>query len=141
MPRILIFAPCEKVLVDQATNSISLIGVLQEFHYKVPPRQPAPSQNVSLPMNWSVLSLWQEEPSDAGIQYEQKILLENEAGTSLMENVTSWKFTATSHRIIAKIAGLPVSRKLDLHLFYRIAVTGDWTRAATYPIFLMRDVL
>jgi len=142
MPQLLIFAPCEKVLIDQATNSVSLVGVLQEVHYKVQQGQPTPPQNASLPINWTVLSLWQEELSDAGIDYEQKILLEDDAGTRLFENIASWRFTTgSSHRILANVTGLPISRRLSLHLFYRVAITGNWTRVTSFPIVMLRDML
>lgn len=140
MPKLLLFAPCEKVLVDQATNSVTLIALLQELHYKLPPGMPTP-QNFALPLSWSALSLWQEESSDGGIQFEQRFVLENAAGLTLIENVAQWQFTRANHRIIANVMGLPVSRRLSLHLFYRIVGALDWIRVATYPIEMVQDVL
>jgi len=140
MPKLLIFAACEKVLVDQATKSVSLIALLQEVHYKVPPGVSV-AQGFSLPMQWAALSLWQEEASDGGIDFEQKIVLEDATGVTLFENVTTWRFTGTNHRIIANVMGLPVSRRLGLNLFYRVAGVLDWILAASYPIELKQDVL
>lgn len=140
MPKLLLFAPCERVLVDQQSNGVTLIALLQEVHYKVPPGAPLPP-NFGLPLSWSVLSLWQEETVDSGIQFEQKLVLENAAGITSIENVTQWQFTASSHRIISNIMGLPVSRRLNLHLFYRIAGALDWVEVATYPIEMIKDVL
>jgi hypothetical protein len=140
MPKLLLFAPCEKVLVDRTSNLVTLISLLQELHYKLPPGMPTPS-NFALPLSWAVLSLWQEEPSDGGIQFEQKFVLENAAGVALMENIAPWQFTAANHRIIANVMGLPVSRRLSLHLFYRITGALDWIRAATYPIEMVQDAL
>jgi hypothetical protein len=130
---LLLFAPCEKLLLDQQTNSVTLISLIQELHYKVPPGTPIPA-NFGLPLSWSVLSLWREEPSDSGIQFEQKFILENAAGVPLIENVAQWQFVAANHRIVASVMGLPVSRRLNLHLFYRIAGALDWIQVATYPI-------
>lgn len=139
MPNLLLFAPCEKVLVDQRSNSVSLISLLQEVHYKVPPGPMPP--NYGLPISWAVLSIWQEETVDSGIQFEQRFLLENAAGVPLIENVAQWQFTAANHRIVANVMGLPISRRLNLHLFYRIGGALDWIRKATYPIQMIQDVL
>jgi len=140
MPKLLLFAPCEKVLVDQQTNSISLIALLQELHYKLPPGAQLPP-NFGLPLSWSVLSLWQEESNDTGIHFEQRFILENATGTPVIENITPWQFTRANHRVIANVMGLPVSRRLSLHLFYRITGALDWIQVATYPIEMVQDVL
>ncbi|MDO8434587.1 MAG: hypothetical protein Q7S58_19495 [Candidatus Binatus sp.] len=140
MPKLLIFAPCEKVLIDQTTNSLSLIAVLQEVHYKLPPGSAVPP-NFSLPIAWSALSLWQEESADAGVIFEQRITVENRAGSTLLENVAQWEFTQPNHRIVASVLGLPVYDKLSLNLFFRVVGSRDWHNVASFPISLIKDVL
>lgn len=142
MPKLLLFAPCEKVLIDEQTKTVSLIVVLQEIHYKVPPGTQI-QPNALLPMNWSVISLWQEEEmKDAGVEYEQRLVLENNAGTALFANEVKWKFERPSHRIIGNVPGIPIgSRRLMLRLSYRVAMSRDWHEIASFPIELMQDVL
>src|SRR5579863_1752666 len=142
MPKLLLFAPCEKVLVDELTRTTSLIGVLQELHYKVPPGTPI-QPNALLPLNWQVISLWQEEePADAGVEFEQRLVLENTAGQALFANEVKWRFTRPSHRMVANVPGLPIgSRKLMLRLSYRVPPSRDWIEAGSFPIELMQDVI
>ncbi len=98
--------------------------------------------NVSLPMQWSAISLWQEEtPADVGVEFEQRVALENTAGQVLLENVTKWQFEKPSHRIVANILGLPIARKLTLSLSYRVTGMADWLPAGSFPIELLQDVL
>jgi hypothetical protein len=142
MPKLLLFAPCEKVLVDEMSHTTSLIAVLQEIHYKVPPGTQIQS-GALLPMNWSIVSIWQEEdPADAEVEFEQRVLLENTAGKAFMENVVRWKFERPSRRIVGSVPGIPIgSRKLTLKLSYRVALARDWHEVASFPLELMQDVL
>jgi hypothetical protein len=141
MPKLLIFAPCEKVLVDELTHTVTLIGVLQELHYKVPPGT-SMQPNSLLPLSWQVISLWQEEdPADAGVEFEQRLALENNAGQVLFANEVKWRFTRPSQRMVANVPGLPIGfRKLTLRLSYRVP-PSHWIEAATFPIELMQDVI
>jgi hypothetical protein len=144
MPKLLIFAPCEKVIIDQATNTLSLITVLQEIRYKAPPNVPLPTNApLGLAMQWSVLTLWrQEEPDDAGVQFEQRFVLAD-ATNILLENRMAWTFSAPTHRIIARVSGFPASanRKLSLSLFYRAVGAMDWIPSSSFPIEVLREVL
>lgn len=142
MPSLLLFAPCEKLLVDEQSHSTSLIGILQEIHYKLPPGAQL-QPNALLPMNWSVVSIWQEEePADSGVEFEQRIVLENTGGKIFLENTVKWKFEKPSHRIVGNVPGLPIgSRKLTLKLSYRASLSRDWHEVASFPLELMQDVL
>jgi hypothetical protein len=142
MPNLLLFAPCEKVLVDQQTNTVSLIGILQELHFKWPPGTPIQA-NALLPLTWSIITLWQEEEqADAAVEFEQRLMLENAAGTSLFSNDVRWTFTRPSHRIVATIPGMPISwRRLTLKLSYHVAGTRDWHEAAAFPMEIVQELL
>ena len=142
MPKLLLFAPCEKVLTDQQTNTVSLIGILQEIHFRWPPGTPI-QPNALLPINWSVIAVWQEEEqADAGVEFEQRLTLENPAGTMLFSNDVKWTFDTPSHRIVATIPGLPISwRKLTLKLFYRVVAARDWHEAASFPMAIVQELI
>jgi hypothetical protein len=140
MPKLLLFAPCEKVLVDEGTHTLSLIVVLQEVHYKLPPNTPI-QEGGFLPIHWSAVSLWQEESADAGCEFEQRLTIENPAGVPLLTNDMKWKFSRPNHRIVANIIGMPIGfRKLLLRLQYRVP-PSNWLPGATFPIELLQDVL
>ncbi len=143
MPKLLLFAPCEKVLIDETSKTISLIVILQEIHYKLPPGTSL-QPSAAIPMNWSVVSLWQqEEPADFGVAFEQRLVVENGTGAMVMANESKWTFELNrNHRIIANVPVVPVgSRKLTLKLLYRVAGSRDWLPAAEFPIELHQDVL
>jgi hypothetical protein len=141
MPKLLLFAPCEKAIIDGPSNMLSLIGVLHEIHYKLPPGTTVPP-NFAVPMQWAVVALWQEEKSDAGIEYEQQVNLEDATGQLLMHAETRWKFDKGEfQRNIANVTGLPISRILTLALNYRVAGHQHWTRVTSFPICCSQDVL
>lgn len=141
MPKLLLFAPCEKILIDQATNGVSLISVLQELHFKVPPGTQL-QPNVSLPIGWTAVSLWQEEPADTGVEFEQKLVLHDAASRQLLEQVTKFQFQRPNHRIVANIMGMPTqSRQLTLVLYYRLAGTREWNEVASFPIEVVQEIL
>ena len=142
MPKLLLFAPCEKVLIDESTKSISLIAVLQEIHYKVPPGATLPT-NASIPLQWSIVTLWQEEPPDAEVEFEQRVALTTHSNQMLFENVSRWRFEKPNQRMIANVSGFPASggRRLSINLSYRVASARDWIDVASFPLEVMQDVL
>ena|SRR5579871_3094634 len=142
MPKLLLFAPCEKLLIDEQTKTISLIVILQEIHYKIPPGTQI-QPGAMLPMQWSIVTLWrEEEPQDSHVEFEQQLLIEGSGGDILSTNEARFKFTAPSHRMIAHVPGIPLgSRKINVRLAYRVAGVKDWIPLASYPIELMQDVI
>jgi hypothetical protein len=142
VPKLLLFAPCEKVLVDESSKSLTLIAVLQEIHYKVPPGASLPT-NAGIPLQWSVVTLWHEEPADAGVEFEQRLALATHANQILFESVSRWRFEKPNQRMIAHVSGFPASggRRLNLNLSYRVALARDWIDVASFPLEVMQDVL
>ncbi|HUN56479.1 MAG TPA: hypothetical protein VMU41_00050 [Candidatus Binataceae bacterium] len=141
MPKLLLFVPCDKVIVDETTHSISIVDVLQELHYKLPPGVSVQPKSL-LPVKWAALSLWQEEePADSGLEFEQRLSVENQSGDVLLLNETKWKFEKPNHRIVANAMGLPVARRLVLKLSYRVIGMPNWLPAGSFPIELFQDVL
>src|SRR5712691_4610155 len=72
MPKLLLFAPCEKVIIAQYGNTASLITILQELTVSVPPDVQIPA-DAKVPVQWYGFSLWQKQPGDEGKRYEQQI--------------------------------------------------------------------
>jgi hypothetical protein len=138
MPKLILFAACEKVLIDQATNGVTLISLLEEIHFKLPTGMALPP-NMALPTQWAALTVWQEESADAGIEFEQKVTLEDATGRTLLENTAKFQFQQSRHRVVAAVAGIPYSRKLLLNLFYRTSGVPDWRHAASYPIEIVQE--
>ncbi len=142
MPRLLIFAPCEKVIIDHRSNTISLITVLEELRYKTPPGAVVPP-NTFIPMRWSVVTLWQEEePADAGVQFEQRFIL-SDGVRSLIENVARWTFSTPTQRIVTEALQFPISgtRSLVVHLSYRVTGATDWVSVASFPLRVIQEIM
>jgi len=142
MPKLLIFAPCEKVIIDQVSNTLSLIAVLQEVRYKTAPGAVLPP-NFSIPIQWAVLTMWREEqPDDAGVEFEQRFTLATSV-KPLLENVMRWTFTKPTHRLVANILGFPAgaSRNLALYLSYRVVGATDWNPIASFPLEVIQELM
>ena len=93
------FAPCEKVIIGQGDNSVSLIGILQNLHLNPRPDTPAQTiaANAALPLSWAIFTLWQRTEDDEGKSYTQRVALESPAGRSLVESVTPFSMEKDFH--------------------------------------------
>jgi|SoiMetStandDraft_2_1073263.scaffolds.fasta_scaffold629529_1 hypothetical protein len=139
MPRLLLFAPCEKVITDQQGNSVSLITLLQEIRYSVFQNVQIPP-NAALPMKWDVLSLWEKETGDEGIEFEQKIRLVDRNERVLIEYGAQFRFEKRVHRLTLRILGFPMTEPGLLNLVLLLTRPGlDWTEVTRYPLELVRE--
>ena len=60
MPKLLMFAPCEKVIIDQFNNP-TLVSILQQW---APDQRDIP-ENAFAPQRWDVFTLWYRLAEDA----------------------------------------------------------------------------
>lgn len=106
MPKLLMFAPCEKVLIDQQ-NNISLIALLQEVSVEVP----EPPLGTMAALKWDAFSLWLKTPDDAGRSYEQRVALFDPSGHPTgIEGSAPLNFgDKLTLRNIATVFGFPIS--------------------------------
>ena len=112
MPRLLLFAACEKVIVDQA-NVISLISLLQEVNLEIPPDVALPAEAKLAPMMWNILSIWEQEPGDQGKDFEQRIAITLESGETIVEIANApFQMKARQHRNIGRVVGIPIEPRL-----------------------------
>jgi hypothetical protein len=137
MPRLLLFAPCERVIVEDGSNAISLISVLQELTVSGGTRTPPPHGLV--PQRWFVLSIWARDGDESSLQgFEQSVTLNGPDGKTFLEVRTNFEIAQKNHRNVALIEGFPVGPG-RYHLTLRIRPVGqeDWKDAADYPIDLI----
>lgn len=138
MPKLLLFAPCERVIVEQGSNTVSLISVLQEI--TVGPAEKITSNTVA-PTAWYVLSMWHREESEPVTKQVQRLIVESPNGKTLVEVFTEFDMAKGSHRNIALIQGLPIGDTGRYVL--RLALKtdkGDWSEIATYPFTVKHSV-
>jgi hypothetical protein len=143
MPKLLIFAACEKVLIDQL-NNLSLITVLQEAKVGMPPpvvqAQLPAGAKLMAPMKWDAITLWAKTDDKA---YEQRVALFDPSGNSTGIDTTGeldFQGKATLRHIVT-VLGLP-SYEMGVYLLKL------WVREkgqefgepiAEFPITLSRE--
>ena len=106
MPELLIFAPCEKVLISGAEagdNSSTLVSILDSLVVK----EDIPDDAV-MPMKWDIFALWTRTDKDAGVTYEQICQVVLPSGKRSVESALEFAFTKRNQRNTVHIVGLPI---------------------------------
>ena len=135
MPKLLIFAPCERVILGQGDNSASLIVIIQQMQFHIPPGQQIP-QGAGVASRFSIFSQWHRLPTDAARIFEQRIVLSIGNENPILEAVSEFQMTERLHRSIANVPVLPVMHpgEYSLKLFLREKGQQDWGMAVVdYP--------
>jgi hypothetical protein len=137
MLKLLLFTPCEKVIVSQEENSGSLISTLQGFTLTVQP--PTDGQVVFLPMTWYAYALWEltgQEP--ARVQRFELVSTTNQIlAHGELPIPKPGEPLRRFNRAYFKIAGFPISGPpgdYTLRLLMRRADEDVFAEVATYPI-------
>ena len=138
MPRLLLFAACEKVIVDQQTNVISLMSLLQDVNVQIPPGAPPPPLNAIIPINWTIVSIFLPESTDGGKQFEQRAALVNAANVPLLQTpVAPFTFAGGPHRVLNQVNGMPIGYAGSLKVVCYLREKGNnvWQQIGEgYPI-------
>jgi len=108
MPRLVLFAACERAIVDQQ-NSLTIVGFLQELKVQVPESGQKPPPDANAPMKWEVVTQWAVLPTDIGRHFEQRFALFNPAGQQTAVSATgALDLSGAYNRNIATIFGFPI---------------------------------
>ena len=137
MPQPILFAACEKVILD-IDGLVSLINIIERLEVSVPASVQLPSGPVGIPQRWQAISIWRLDESD-GLEYEQmtdvivpdgSVVMHTEP-EKLVANVPGRK----GSKVISTLKVVPIAAgPLRLRLFYRPIGEAAWTQAATYPV-------
>jgi hypothetical protein len=136
MPKLLVFAPCEKVIIDQSENTVSLVTLLGDLQVGVVPGTAVPKDSTT-PLHWSAFALWHREASDEGKQYESRCTLVSPNGNILIESGTAvFEMTKAGNNNVHRFLGFPVWEpgKCWLKLWIREVGSSQWNEIASYPI-------
>jgi hypothetical protein len=138
MPKLLIFAPCEKVIIDQSNNP-SLIGVIQGLMSPLPAQTIVPKKSMGL-MRWDIFTLWQREEGDGEREYVQECQLIDPDGSTTIQASIRFKFIASTHRNIMSMYGFPLGDVGDhlLKLWLRDP-SGTIREIASFPLTISRE--
>jgi hypothetical protein len=136
MPKLLVFAPCEKVIVGEDDHSISIVSLLDTINIPAPQGSIIPSE-ANAPIRWSIFTLWGREPQDANRQYTQRIRLLKPEGQIAIELFVDFRVPNDKHRNIVNASGFPVGQAGDCILQLALISDEEDTpplELAEYPI-------
>ena len=139
MPRLLIFAPCENVLISQG-SSASLIVILHRIDLSGDIPEPIP-ENTATQMKWHIFAQWETEPEETGVKFEQKIEMSSKDGTMVPSIAGIAEFVPEAgkpvHRMIVNLTFFPIIPAG----FYRLRLSlrrsdqqGEWIPHGDYPL-------
>jgi hypothetical protein len=134
MPRLLLFAPCEKVARDDGNNPV-LVSVLLEWTMAAVEPKPMP-ENAIMPRQWVIFTLWYRLPEDEGREFVQTCELKAPSGRILLSGDIAFRMTTIAHRNTMNVAGLPVTPgqyELSVYLSEKDTVK-DRELHGTYPL-------
>jgi hypothetical protein len=143
MPKLLTFVPCERVILSQEDNSVSLISILTEVQASLPFPDPTTiPENASVPLRWYFFSMWWFEPGDEGRKFTQRTTLESENGKILVSGEVAVEMLPEkkSMRCVVSMPAFPVSRpgtcvaRLSIRPTDR--TTEQWVEMAWFPVVL-----
>ena len=138
MSQLLAFFPCEKVLIDGATNTVSIVTILQQLSVSVVAKEQLPADAVA-PISWTVFAMWQREEEER-IPFRTKVELILPSGKKaieiLGEEYNFDNFTKLSQRVISQVHGFPAgeSGTLVLILYTKPRGESGFRECARYPI-------
>lgn len=135
MPRLLLFAPCQKVLFSQEEKTISLISLVYGINAVNPnPDSVIPSGSV-VPLPWNALAIWYRQPGEEGLRFKQKISLVSLDGEELVSTEQEFTMEKETHQVYSYIASFPIWKtgRSDLKLFLA-APNQEYEERASFPI-------
>jgi len=143
MPNLLLFAPCEKAIID-ASGALSLISIIGKLTISVPPDSPTPPASAMLPMPWALVAIWQLA-SDWEFDriFEQRGSLTSESGGILMDSVAQFQFKRDAVNKLATVVvylpGLPFSTgsmKVKISVREKTESPKEWKEVGSFPLDL-----
>jgi hypothetical protein len=132
MPKLEIFAPCEKV-IEGIDGSISLINLFDKITIGLQALPQNAEEAISIPMRWSVFAKWIDVEGSGG-KYEQMVRIIFPDGSDALHGSLHFEITERTIRTVMSIEGFPVSQEGD----YRVvlswrntgSVQGNWEQIA-----------
>jgi hypothetical protein len=134
MPKLILFAPCERVIIEAGSNALSMISLLQTVHATVQRDTPV-EKAATGPIRWHVLVIWQRLPGDEAKVFTQKVSLFDPAGDLRMDALADIDLKKEFLRSVGSMAAFPIGMEGEYTLAVSIKENGgEWTQLATYPI-------
>jgi hypothetical protein len=143
MPKLLLFAPCEKAIIDQ-NNVISLITVLQEITVDIPEMPDTGGKMPVVPLKWDVVSLWMKTDEDApDTVYQTRLALIDPTGKPAgLEGSSEFSFADNKSRFqsVTTILGFPIRHegRYVVRVWLQKKDEDEGEPVTEFPILLIR---
>jgi hypothetical protein len=139
MPKLLIFAPCERVIVDDIGKQVSMVSVLESLTvaFGVP-------EDAVVPLPWMVLAFWRREEGEEDKEFEERVQLVLPNKEIYAEDRVKFKMIKPNHRVRHSFFGIRVGMAGDN--FIRLSVRpadneSEWQDVAEFPILVLHNVV
>ena len=137
MPQLLVFAPCEKVIISQDENNPTLIALLTQIGGEIGGGPMPPNELTAVPLSWSIFTLWHYEAGDENRKYEQVLILRSPSGEAKMTSPRPIPFKPESnHRVVIRMPHFPIQNgewKIELYL-HNLEEAMPEKPTAVYPL-------
>jgi hypothetical protein len=113
MPKLAVFAACNKILIDKDSESPSLIGVFSAIKAARQGGTAIPENAVS-PQEWAIFTMWRSEEGEVGTIFTQQVRIIAPNGVEYGKATDDFGFTGPSHTLRIGVAGMPVGKEGEL---------------------------
>src|SRR5437868_6596097 len=110
MPKLLLFLPCEKAIVNEQDNNLSVIEILDTVTVTVPGDFEVPQEAVA-PLQWAIVTVWQITPEVSEKQYEQRTCVIHPDGQEILEAIGPIAVLQGKQRTIVRLTNYPVGQE------------------------------
>jgi hypothetical protein len=135
LPRLLLFAPCQKGIIDKNESTVSMISLINGV--TVARLGEEIDENAVLPYSWCAVSAWFKEAEDEGANFEDLVELVSPDGNVLVRSMIPFTLPARIHQNLHNSFGFPAGRAgiYTLRLsIRRVPNENGWSVVSEYPI-------
>ena len=142
MPRLVLFAACEKAILESDGLSLSVIGVFTGLTVELPESgiDHVPNNAVAV-RNWSIATAWVQTPDDGDKTFEQKIAIVAPDGSQVAGGQIAFRMTHRNHNNVVRNQGFPVGQTGEYQIELSLREAGEaneWQVVTRFPIQLAR---
>jgi hypothetical protein len=94
MPHLLLFVPCQVAVIDQATNGLSVVNIIESIGMA---QIPGPAGG------FFIITWWSRHADEANAAMYQRIELRNETNVLYSQIETQFIFERAAHRVINQL--------------------------------------
>lgn len=110
MPTLLIFAPCEKVILDH-NNNPTLVVLMEKVNLDIRSLEQELPKNTTGPKEWAIFTRWQSSPEDMGKDFVQRVRILWPDKAEFQKQEARFKATEVLAHITINILGFPIGQE------------------------------